>query len=337
MDRLENIIVERNDIKRVADILKDFWERKEAMFTRTEDEINIEKRESDEFRRKQYQSDKFDDEKYQFKQHTNKRGSSEFTFDVTMKDRSTESRINYNSAMNYLNDASHLITRFSVDMRISYDKTYREDDYNYSQGNRVTLDVTVNFAEDTVYYTFRSENDNQDEMVRLKREIIDVFNAMKPRYCSVVRNRGTIRYVHGIKYGAVGACLLAVVLLFALSLTDAIDLRLIDGLLIFSAAFFIGALGLAAVVPSPTLDKLYKKLIPRQQYYYNEKSRSSGYVDDKKDFESQCEVMIGENADNAGKREKIQHIYTKDKKSAFLSMVIGFVIVVVTALILGVI
>ena len=86
MERLENIVVERSDIKRVAEILKEFFDKKEVLFNKTDDEINVEKAEAEEFRRKQYASNDFSNEKFQYRSHTNKRGRSDLTFDVTDKD-----------------------------------------------------------------------------------------------------------------------------------------------------------------------------------------------------------------------------------------------------------
>ncbi|MCL2540764.1 MAG: hypothetical protein FWE53_05090 [Firmicutes bacterium] len=324
MSQFTNIVVGRNDIKKIADILKDFYDGKAAQFAKTEADVAAEKREKDAWEDYRNANRIYDEQKFPYKLHKDADGEAKLDFDITYKDQNTIRSKDYNYAMSELENNPQLIAEIRMELSIWYSKEYKSDVFWISdRGNLVRQNINIRFTEKRVWYDSTQENDDEGGVDRLKNRIYGILNELPPRYDKTIRNRFSIKMMRQLAVGSllVGAAMVGVLVVNYFQNFFSIDAVSIPywPLILYAALAFIFSL----ILPSPKLNGLYRGLIPDQRYYYNDKTREGGKSDDVQGFKSDCEVMIGQFAGNTGKREKINAVYKKSLIFAPVMFLVG--------------
>ena len=229
---------------------------------------------------------------------------------------------NYDDVYAIFKDRSDEVKSFHVSLYLGY-STKPTEEYDKVTHQSVTFYV----YEDNVSLHYDTNHDDQEYLRETFDYIMNKMNTTTERYDSTIKKKGSISFVVGLAIAFIPAIILATALL----LVESIREIYISGYIVYPLLTIIFAGLLGALLGPYMLEASYKDIVPDKKYngYYNGKTH---YKDDVESFTNKNEVLIGKNAHNIEKREKIKETYNKYKKMIPIELIIILVITVVIIL-----
>ena len=217
-----------------------------------------------------------------------------------------------------IKDRSDEIKMLNVSLYLGYSKKPNEE---YDKVTHQSITFYVHQDNVSLHY---DTNEDEQYLREAYDYIMNKMNSSIERYDNTIKKKGMISFVVGLAIAFIPAILLSTGLL----LVESIREIFISGYIVYPVLTILFAGLLGALLGPYMLEGYYKDIVPDKKYvgYSNGKSV---YKDDVENFTNKNEVLIGKNAHNIEKREKIKETYEKYKKMIPIELLITLVISVV--------
>ena len=266
-DFVQNKIVEQKDIIKIVDIINNFYNEKMEIFNKTKAEIEAEQEAYSEWNKKKYESANFADyPPFEYKTHTNKFTYGHLSFSFYCIDGLTYEDKSYAEAQNIMSNGYSQYEKISISLDLSWNKTYNQNDFSYSDKNNSNVGLHLTFYEDDIYISYSSKDADSDVRY-LKSEISDVFDSLQPKYTKLISKRESIKYNSTLWISSIFSAIIACLTPFAVDkLGMTITFQWLPLIVYIVLIPFINM-----IVPSTSLSKLYKQIVQNKKTVYEDR------------------------------------------------------------------
>lgn len=245
-------------------------------------------------------------------------------YDICFKDNKEIQQKDYDWFVQNLRDISKIKS-----IRIYFRVSYTDNTANKERWIHKSLTTTVSFHEERVNYKVDG-TELEDEVYKQKEFILNQLQKCEDRYNKTIKNRNFRIQSFCLSIGFI----LSYIIYFVLNGMKGDLPEIIVSLLknkyglIFGQWFVAGVVG--NIFGQAIMQGLYKNLLPKKKYsHYSASSKQSVYVDDINNYTNECEVQIGNNANNGKNREKIEKIHKVTSKIVLAQVLISVIMFLV--------
>ena len=249
-----------------------------------------------------------------------------FDCTVTFSDRTTRHYNDYRDFIDAFNNRTGSIKSIFLYRTIDYMDTRKIDAHNHTNYDHYRSDINVSIYEDSM--SIRYEDNSTDKFLDDAYALIQSKVSLAPeKYDRIIKSRNYINTKIGFAMIAIPVAILT----FLLGLVPTMRTVYADSYVIYPLITIFIAIILGTVIGTSKTERLYRSLLPRQQYAGLDKnSHQAVYNDDVVDYMEKGEVLIGKNVNNLRNRQTIQSVEKKaNQLLPICCIVIGILSVIV--------